>query len=365
MKLSNSKKIKYVLYLAVLPKYRTECIRILRENLNENLSIYISPAHLDESVRSGIPSEFYKEVRIARVFGHRAFIQLGSWAEAIAATTTVVDLNPRSITAWLILLTRFAARRRTLVWGHIHPQAGAASKTAALRRFMRRLANGTLSYTYRDAQKAVSDLPGSAVWTAPNSLYKRDSIKPAPEADDCCRNSVLYVGRFAPAKKISLLIEGFAEAAKSHPEMNLILVGGGSEERTLRELADRLGVSDRVEFPGWIDDLDSLTPYYSRAFCTASTGFAGLGLTQSLGFGIPMIVADKEPHSPEIELDASGGVSYFESDSSTDLARAIARQWTRRDLLPDLDLSDYTKVRYSAEAMADGLKSALEDRVVI
>lgn len=364
MKLRKSNKANYVLYLAVLPKYRTECIRILRDELQNRLDIYISPAHLDESVRSGIPKEFYNEVRISRVLGGRAFIQLGAWAQAIAANTTVVDLNPRSMTAWLILLARFATRRRTLVWGHIHPQAGAGSRTASVRRFMRRMADGTVSYTYRDAQKAMTDLPGSAVWTAPNSLYKKEFIRPALQAEDSFRNEVLYVGRFAPTKKVSLLIEGFAVASSLHPDMKLVLVGGGSEEHALRELADRLDVSDKVEFPGWIDDLDTLAPFYSRAFCTVSTGFAGLGLTQSLGFGIPMVVADDEPHSPEIELDSSGGVSYFKSGSSEGLAEAIGRQWTTRGLLPDLSLSDYTRSRYSAEAMAAGLQSALENRVV-
>ncbi|MFJ6284408.1 glycosyltransferase [Pseudarthrobacter oxydans] len=186
---------------------------------------------------------------------------------------------------------------------------------------------------------------------------------PAISNHDTPRTSVLYVGRFAPAKKVSLLIEGFAKAAERMPEMRLILVGGGEEESRLRELASHLGVASKVEFPGWIDDLDQLLPFYRRSFCSASPGFAGLGLTQSLGFGIPMLVADNEPHSPEIELDISGGVEYFASDSPDGLRDALLHKWDSRDILPDHDLSEYTRVRYSAEAMAAGLRDAFENRV--
>lgn len=350
-----------MLFLAVLPKYRSECIRLVREELGPSLGIFVSPAHLDTSVRTGVPDEFYNEIKIYRLFRGRAFLQWGGMRAAIAAETTVVDLNPRSISAWLILLLRRSMGRRTLVWGHIHPQAGAASTTAGVRANMRRLASGTISYTYRDAEKARADLSDQKVWTAPNSLYLRNQIFPAENQSDS-RSDVLYVGRFALAKKVDLLVRGFALAAQSEPRLKLTLVGGGRQEAELRQLVSAFGLQDRVEFPGWIDDLALLRPYYKAAFCTASPGFAGLGLTQSLGFGVPMVVANAEPHSPEIELEDCGGVSYFDSDSAEDLATAILSRWNERGRLPDSDVSLFVKVNYSAESMADGLLAALENR---
>ncbi|MHC6593421.1 glycosyltransferase [Arthrobacter sp. C152] len=222
---------------------------------------------------------------------------------------------------------------------------------------MRKLADGTISYTYRDAEKAVNDIPGSTVWVAPNSLYRAEDIKPAEGWD---QNSVIYVGRFAPTKKVRLLVEAFAIAVRSEPEIRLTLIGGGEELTLLKEMVARLGISEQVTFPGWIDDLSSLREYYSRAFCSASPGFAGLGLTQSLGFGVPMLVADNEPHSPEIELEASGGVAYFQSDTPDSLAQAILSAWEKRALTPQTQLSEYVESSYSAEAMANGLQDALQ-----
>ncbi|UXM90756.1 glycosyltransferase [Paenarthrobacter sp. JL.01a] len=350
---------RYALYLAVLPKYRTECIKILHEQLGDELSIFISDAHLDESVRSGIPEHLFKSVSIHRILKRRAFIQTGHIAEALRAETSIVDLNPRSVTAWLILLVRAVLRRRTLVWGHIHPQAGPQSKTAFLRLMMRRLASGTLSYTYRDAEKASADLPGKLVWVAPNSLYRASVIQPAIADPPLERTELTYVGRFAPAKKVDLLVRAFAKAVASIPEMRLRLIGGGVTEQELRLLAHDLGVAEKVEFSGWIDELDALRPYYERSFCSTSPGFAGLGLTQSLGFGVPMIVADDEPHSPEIELAAVGGVEFFAAESVDEMADSIIRMWETKERMPLSDVSEYVRDRYSAEAMADGLKSAL------
>ncbi|RAX17031.1 glycosyltransferase [Pseudarthrobacter sp. AG30] len=355
---AKSKPVPYVLYLAVLPKYRTECMRILSDRLGDALRLFVSPAHLDSSVRTGIPESMYTTVPIKRILGNRAFVQTGHWRTALAAGTTILDLNPRSVTAWSVLLSRRLLRRRTLVWGHIHPQAGPSSSTAFLRRGMRKLADGTISYTYRDAEKAVNDIPGSTVWVAPNSLYRAEDIKPA---EGCEKNSVIYVGRFAPTKKVRLLIEAFAIAVRSEPEIRLTLIGGGEELSLLKGMVARLGISEQVAFPGWIDDLSSLREYYSTAFCSASPGFAGLGLTQSLGFGVPMLVAEDEPHSPEIELEASGGVAFFQSDTPDSLAQAILSAWEKRAQAPQAHLSEYVESRYSAEAMANGLQDALQD----
>jgi len=158
---------------------------------------------------------------------------------------------------------------------------------------------------------------------------------------------------------VELLVRGFALAIKREPQLRLTLVGGGEDEDKLREIVNELGLEDRVDFPGWIDDIARLRSHYETAFCAASPGFAGLGLTQSLGFGIPMIVADKEPHSPEIELEDSGGVFYFASNSVIGVADAIMDRWNDRQRVPNLHISVFTREKYSAEAMAQGLLTAL------
>ena len=75
---------------------------------------------------------------------------------------------------------------------------------------------------------------------------------------------ILYVGRFAPLKNVSLLIEAFARLRAERPRARLVLVGEGALEGRLRADARRFGVQDEVLFTG-AKPLAELPAYYSMA----------------------------------------------------------------------------------------------------
>lgn len=350
------------MYLAVLPAYRQSCMEILVDTFDGDLRLFVSDRHLDRTVKSGVQVPGLRMVRMVRLFGDRAFLQTGHLPDALSLGTLIVDLNPRSITAWLLLLSRRLLGRRTLVWGHLHPRTGAESRTAALRRAMRHLASGTVSYTYSDQEAARHELPEQPVWVATNALYRAEDIHPAVISQAAERTDVLYVGRFEPAKKVDLVLRAFAIAVAKHPELRLRLVGGGSQQPQLEALAEELSVAGKVHFEGWVDGVTALAAFYATAVCTVSPGFAGLGLTQSLGFGIPMVVAKDEPHSPEIELVDTGGVHWVASNDPASMAQGLSDAYGQRERLPIDEVSQFVRDRYSAETMARGLRDALTER---
>lgn len=357
---SHSKRaVSRAIYIAVLPSYRSACITALRQNAPLDLELFASPAHLDRTVKTGIPATQYHSVPLLRL-ANRLFLQTGSWTTAIRSRNLIVDLNPRSLTAWIFLaIRRPIAGRRTIVWGHLNPRAGGGARTAKIRRAMRRLSDGTVSYTYLDQETARKEIPGQPVWVAPNSLYFARGIAASALTK---RDSVIYVGRFEPAKKVDLLLKAFAEFHGSHPDSRLTLIGGGSLQNELGVMANEFGIASAVTFPGWVEDVEALQRFYSTAFASASPGFAGLGLTQSLGFGVPMVVADDEPHSPEIELATRETVVWAHSNDPHSFASQFAELWLRRDTLPLEGVSERIRETYSAERMAAGLLAALEGR---
>ncbi len=71
------------------------------------------------------------------------------------------------------------------------------------------------------------------------------------------RRRVGFVGRLVPEKGAHLAVAAFAEAL-SDLDASLELVGGGPEERKLRELARRLGVGPRVVFAGPVSQEEAL-----------------------------------------------------------------------------------------------------------
>ncbi|WP_369292708.1 glycosyltransferase [Nocardioides oceani] len=290
--------------------------------------------------------------------GGRAFIQTGHWRFALTCTDLIVDLNPRSLTAWLFLVARRARRQRTLVWGHLYPQAGPAGPSAALRRAMRWLASGTITYTFSNLEDAIREMPNRPAWVAPNALYTSQQIQPATGQDQE-RKDFLYVGRLEPPKKVALAVSAFARSGLWREGARLVIVGDGSQREFLRRLSSDLAIADHVIFQGWNSSWEFLFEHYRTAVCALSTGFAGLGLTQALGFGVPVLVARSEPHSPEIELAATGAVHWFDSDDEFALADGLHSAWQARESVPLGSVSSHVKELYSAERMAHGLLSAL------
>jgi glycosyltransferase involved in cell wall biosynthesis len=350
----NSDK-SFVMYLATFPAYRKACLNVYKSRYGY-VRLICSSAQLDKTVKTGIRRQEYTKVGMVRIFG-RAYIQLGSWLDALRADSLVLDLNPRGVNIWIFLLIRRLSKKRTIVWGHLYPRSGAGVWTANVRRFMRKLSNGTIVYTPTEKQSAVKEIPGSPVWVAPNSLYRENQLLQAVESGE--RNQILYVGRFTDAKKVTNLVEAFAESGLAKSGAILNLIGSGPLEQNLIRMVKKFGLDSSVVFSGWVESFDVLKSYYSRAFVSVSPGFAGLGLTQSLGFGVPQVISTNEPHSPEIELADTGGVIWSESSDYRALSLALVEAWNKAAIVPRHDLIEAVVDRYTAEAMADGLHAAM------
>jgi glycosyltransferase involved in cell wall biosynthesis len=67
------------------------------------------------------------------------------------------------------------------------------------------------------------------------------------------RPRVIFIGRLHPQKNLPLLLEAWTEVARRSPA-NLILVGPGHDRLRLAELAGTLGIADRVQFTGAVDN---------------------------------------------------------------------------------------------------------------
>lgn len=352
---------KDAVYVAVLPAYRRACIDALL-NQAPAVALFASPEHLDRSVRTAIDPDLYRSVPMYR-FAGKMFLQGGPLISLLRVRNLIVDLNPRSLTAWMLLVARsFARGRRTVVWGHLFPRQGSTSPTGFLRRFMVRLSDGVIAYTYSQARDFRNDerSPARPLWVAPNSLYATEDLTVGPPSD---RIALLYVGRLEQSKKVDLLVPAFAEARRRGVvgvDAKLIVVGTGAREESMRAMARKLDVDGSTIFVGEVYEVDELRAIYGTSFASLSPGFAGLGLTQSLGFGVPQIINKHEMHSPEIELAEAGGVIWFDADSPRDLPTAMGLAYDQRARIPNVSAVQLIAKTYSAERMARGLLAALQ-----
>lgn len=112
---------------------------------------------------------------------------------------------------------------------------------------------------YIDAEKLLSKQSGAAKVQGQSKTIK----------------TIIVVARLSPEKNVALAIKILAEVRKS-TDARLVVVGSGPEEDKLKNLAERLQVSDFVSFEGWRNDV---TPYYKGADVFLQTSyFEGYGM---------------------------------------------------------------------------------------
>lgn len=103
---------------------------------------------------------------------------------------------------------------------------------------------------------------------------------------------ILMASRLTPEKNIDLGIKAFFRVHKAFPRAGLVIVGSGSELKTLKQLVRKLGLEKSVVFEGWHDDLIS---YYKTAnlFLLTSLyeGFS-MALVESAVAGCPIVTSD-------------------------------------------------------------------------
>jgi L-malate glycosyltransferase len=102
--------------------------------------------------------------------------------------------------------------------------------------------------------RALGVAPGRITRMA--SGVDAESFRPgvsSVEADLLPRPRVIFTGRLHPQKNLPLLLEAWTEVSRRSPA-NLILIGPGNDRQRLTELAGTLGISDRVQFVGAVEN---------------------------------------------------------------------------------------------------------------
>ncbi len=64
----------------------------------------------------------------------------------------------------------------------------------------------------------------------------------------------VYVGRLEEYKGAHKIISSIAKLAKSHPTVRLAVIGYGSAEESLKQMVQKLGLQDNIEFKGFQQD---------------------------------------------------------------------------------------------------------------
>ena len=106
------------------------------------------------------------------------------------------------------------------------------------------------------------------------------------------RPVALFVGRVAHEKNIGFLLEALVHARRLCPEVLLVVAGEGPAMPALQERVRALGLTQAVQFIGYLDRASQLPDCYAAAdvFVFASrTETQGLVLLEAMAAGVPVI----------------------------------------------------------------------------
>jgi glycosyltransferase involved in cell wall biosynthesis len=108
---------------------------------------------------------------------------------------------------------------------------------------------------------------------------------------------LLFLGRLSAQKGLDLLLPAFQRLVRARPDLRLVLAGPDYKgyERQVRNLAQELGVADRVLFPGLISgDLKLAAFVDADLFVLPSyaENFGGV-IIEALACGLPVVISDQ------------------------------------------------------------------------
>ena len=147
----------------------------------------------------------------------------------------------------------------------------------------------------------------------------RAEVEPFYKNDTFFKNDLPvfgFIGRLTYQKKIDLLLNTLSEINKNAPKANLLIIGDGEHNATLKNLAIKLDIGDYVHFYGACYNEKEIFQLLSLMNVVVSPGEVGLTAIHSLSYGVPVITHNRfDMQMPEFESIIEGETgSFFDFD---------------------------------------------------
>ncbi len=144
-----------------------------------------------------------------------------------------------------------------------------------------------LNHYDADEYKKQMDIDCTVIGNARSFVSEKKS--------DCTAKKFFAAARFVEAKGLDLLLRSFSLFCEKNKDWKLVIAGDGEDRLAAVDLAWRLGIQNRIEFTGIVDNVQDY--YLDSSVYLLSSKWEGWGLVviEAFEMGVPVIAYDIVP----------------------------------------------------------------------
>jgi len=136
--------------------------------------------------------------------------------------------------------------------------------------------------------------------------------------------------RLDPVKDVATTVRGFARAAEKCEKLRLLIAGDGQEMEMLRALAEKLGISDRAFFAGWLNDMTGFFSAVDINVISSISETFPYAVTEAARAKIPT-VSSRVGGVPKLIIHGETGMLFEPGDDKV-LADCLTAMYADEDL---------------------------------
>jgi len=249
-----------------------------------------------------------------------AFGGVLDWVTRLRFRQEIAEWRPDIVLTWMSRATRFCPRG-----DFVHVARLGGYYDLKYYRGCDHLIGNTRAIVEYAMQKGW---PRERIDYVPNFVPDAGAPAAEPPRDACGSRPraplALALGRLHPNKGFDLLLEALAATREVH----MWIAGDGPLRVQLERLASRLGVSERVRFLGWRDDVPALLAGADLLVCPSLREPLGNVVIEAWSAGLPVVATASDGPAGLIEDGESGILVPLPGDPGGGpqaLARAIER----------------------------------------
>ncbi len=174
---------------------------------------------------------------------------------------------------------------------------------------------------------------------------------------------VVFIGRLSREKNLTLMVNAFAKVLERVKEAHLLLIGDGPAREELTRAVDKLNMTNRVTFTGFMERSELLKSGIlasSNLFlCTSKFETFGLSALEAIASGLPVVAVESQGVAELI--DGNGLIS---SDQEKDIAENVIKILTNPEMAKRFGKrSLLVRERYAIEKVTGELVDFYEETI--